>query len=110
MFCLHVVHSTVHSREIMDRLIMAKYFRCILTPGNGKLSKLHVNKAHFYLRVQKENAQCLSNYIGAASYFSGMDRYSDFLQYVHRFYDHVYLHDCALSNSIRYIVSLFLLL
>ena len=31
MLCLHVVYSTVHSREIMDSLIMAKYCRCILT-------------------------------------------------------------------------------
>ena len=36
---------------------------CPLSPGNGHLSKLHINKAHFYLRVQKENAQCLSKYI-----------------------------------------------
>ena len=34
-----------------------------LSPGNGQLSKLHVNKAHLYLRVQKENAHCLSKYI-----------------------------------------------
>ena len=33
--------------------------------GNGQLSKLrvHVNKAQFYLCVQKENAQCLSKCI-----------------------------------------------
>ena len=30
MLWLHVVYSTVHSREIMDSLIMAKYCRCIL--------------------------------------------------------------------------------
>ena len=30
MLCLHVVYSPVHSREIMDSLIMAKYCRCIL--------------------------------------------------------------------------------
>ena len=34
-----------------------------LCPGNGQLVKLHVNKTHFYLRVQKENDQCLSKYI-----------------------------------------------
>ena len=36
---------------------------CPLSLGNGQLSKLHVNKAHLYLHVQKENAQCLSTYI-----------------------------------------------
>ena len=30
VLCLHIVYSTVHSREIMDSLIMAKYCRCIL--------------------------------------------------------------------------------
>ena len=30
MLCLHVVYSTVHSREIMDSLIIANYCRCIL--------------------------------------------------------------------------------
>ena len=30
MLCLHVVYETVHSREIMDSLVMAKYCRCIL--------------------------------------------------------------------------------
>ena len=29
--CLHVVYPSVHSRKIMDSLIMAKYCRCILT-------------------------------------------------------------------------------
>ena len=36
---------------------------CPLSPGNGQLSKLQVNKVYFYLHVQKENAQCLSKYI-----------------------------------------------
>ena len=31
VLCLHVVNPTVHSRKIMDSLIMAKYCRCILT-------------------------------------------------------------------------------
>ena len=31
MLCLHVVYSTVHSREIMVSLIMAKYCRCSLS-------------------------------------------------------------------------------
>ena len=39
------------------------FWNCPVSPGNGQLSKLHVNKAHFYLRVQKENAQCLWKYI-----------------------------------------------
>ena len=33
VLCLHLVYSTVHSREIMDSLIMAKYCKCILTVG-----------------------------------------------------------------------------
>ena len=36
---------------------------CPLSLGKGQLSKLHLNKAHFYLRVQNDNAQCLSKYI-----------------------------------------------
>ena len=35
---------------------------CQLSPENGQLSKLHVKITHFYLRVQRENAQCLSKY------------------------------------------------
>ena len=83
---------------------------CLLSPGNEQLSKLHANKTHLYLRVQKQNSQCLSKCIifwlrciwsrrkssylsipenngtrplrGLVShYFSGMDRYSDFLLY-----------------------------
>ena len=36
---------------------------CPLSPGNGHLNKLRLNKSHFYLRVQKEIAQCLSKYL-----------------------------------------------
>ena len=62
---------------------------CPLSPWNGQLSKLHVNKAQFYLRVQKENAQCLSKYIIfwlrcilSQKKSSYLDRYSDFLLYL----------------------------
>ena len=42
MLCLHIVHLTVHSQEIMDILIMAKYCRCILIKNeliNTKVSQ-----------------------------------------------------------------------
>ena len=37
MLFLHVVYSTVHSREIMDSLITAKFCRCILIPSNDRV-------------------------------------------------------------------------
>ena len=34
---------------------------CPLSPGNGQLSKLHVNKAHFYLRSKKKTLNVYQN-------------------------------------------------
>ena len=102
MLFLEVVFSTVHSQKLKYTFSILPLSNCPLSPGNGQLSKLHVNKAQFYLRVQKENPQCPSKcfifwlkcilsprkslYLSIPEklwgpplhYFSGMDRYSDF--------------------------------
>ena len=40
VLCLHVVYSTVHSREIMDSLIMAIDDRCMLSFRDGHIQGL----------------------------------------------------------------------
>ena len=42
MVCLHIVYSTVHSREIMDSLIMANYCMYILNIINIHTYAVHI--------------------------------------------------------------------
>ena len=55
------IKMVIHAIFRVDTYSNLPLSNCPLSPGNGQLNKLHVNKVHFDLRVQNENAQCLSN-------------------------------------------------
>ena len=64
--CVFEAERKTYIEKLSTIKIHLQYFaisNCPLSPRNGQLSELHVNKVYFSLHVQKENAQCLSKNI-----------------------------------------------